>query len=218
VLGLQSAGAGGGFGKGYTGSMATAQTSRRYTAEDLETLPDGDRYEIIEGELQERIMSSLSSRIALTIGILLGIWSKSGHPGSLMGSDGGYRIFPWAPDDVRMPDISFIHAGRVARFPTRGWLEVPPDLAVEVVSPTDSASTVQLKAYDYIRAGVPLVWVVFPESRTVEVRRAGSSNIEVLGEEDTLNGGDVLPGFSVAVSELFPAEEELLAEPAEPGA
>jgi Uma2 family endonuclease len=191
--------------------MAAAPTSRRYTAEDLETMPDGDRYEIIEGELRERIMSSLSSRIAVTIGILLGIWSRNGHPGPIMGSDGGYKIFPWAPGDVRMPDVSFVHAGRVAKFPARGWLDVPPDLAVEVVSPTDSASIVQLKAYDYIRAGVPLVWVVFPESKTVEVRRAGSSSIEVLGEEDTLTGGDVLPGFSVAVSELFPADEELQA-------
>ena len=156
-------------------------------------------------------MSSLSSRIASTLVVLLGIWSRNGHPGPLMGSDGGYRIFPWAPDDVRMPDVSFVHADRVGQFPTRGWLDVPPDLAVEVVSPTDSASLVQLKAHDYIRAGVPLVWVVFPESRTVEVRRAGSTTIEVLSETDTLSGGDVLPGFSVAVSELFPAEGELTA-------
>lgn len=189
--------------------MATAPTSRHYTAEDLETMPDGDRYEIIEGELQERIMSSLSSRIASTLAVLLGIWSRSGHPGHLMGSDGGYRIFPWAPSDVRMPDVSFIGAHRVAKFPARGWLDIPPDLAVEVVSPTDSASTVQLKAHDYIRAGVPLVWVVFPESRTVEVRRTGSSTIQVLGEGDVLSGDDVLPGFSVAVTELFPAEDEL---------
>lgn len=189
--------------------MATAPTSGQYTAEDLETMPDGDRYEIIEGELQERIMSSLSSRIASTLGVLLGIWSRSGHPGSLMGSDGGYRIFPWAPNDVRMPDVSFISADKVAKFPSRGWLDVAPDLAVEVVSPTDSASTVQLKAHDYIRAGVPLVWVVFPESRTVEVRRAGTSTIEVLGEGDTLSGGDVLPGFSAPVSEIFPAADEL---------
>ena len=189
--------------------MATAPTSGQYTAEDLETMPDGDRYEIIEGELQERITSSLSSRIASTLGVLLGIWSRSGHPGSLMGSDGGYRIFPWAPNDVRMPDVSFISADKVAKFPSRGWLDVAPDLAVEVVSPTDSASTVQLKAHDYVRAGVPLVWVVFPESRTVEVRRAGTSTIEVLGEGDTLSGGDVLPGFSAPVSEIFPAADEL---------
>lgn len=190
--------------------MATAPTSRRYTAEDLETMPDGDRYEIIEGELQERIMSYLSSLIASTIVGLLREWAKSsGRRGWITGSDGGFKIFPWAPGDVRMPDVSYVSAERVKSLPARGWMDVPPDLAVEVVSPTDSASIVQLKAYDYIRAGVALVWVVFPESRTVEVRQAGSSSIEVLGEQDTLSGGDVLPGFSVAVAELFPAEEEL---------
>ncbi len=189
--------------------MATAPTSRHYTAEDLETMDDGDRYEIIEGELEERIMSSLSSRIAFALGLILGIWSKDGHPGHLMGSDGGYKIFPWAPDDVRMPDISFIAASRLGKFPKRGLLDIPPDLAVEVVSPTDAAWKVQLKARDYVRAGVPLVWVVFPETRTVEVHRAGASTIEVLAEGDTLSGEDTLSGFSVAVSELFPAEGEL---------
>lgn len=172
-------------------------------------MADGDRYEIIEGELQERVMSYGSSRIAVIIGFLIEMWARDGHPGYVAGSDGGFQIFPWAPGDVRMPDVSYVSAERVGLIPRRGWLAVPPDLAVEVISPTDSASTVQLKARDYVRAGVSLVWVVFPETRTVEIHRAGSSTIEVLTEADTLTGGESLPGFSVPVSEIFPAEDEL---------
>lgn len=190
--------------------MATAPTSRHYTAEDLETMPDGDRYEIIEGELQERIMSFLSAFIAATLVGLLRDWARASNvAGWINGPDGGFMIFPWAPGDVRMPDVSYVSKSRAPSIPSHGWLTVPPDFAVEVVSPGDSASKVQLKAHDYIRAGVPLVWVVFPESRTVEVRRTGSSTIQVLGEGDVLSGDDVLPGFSVAVTELFPAEDEL---------
>jgi Uma2 family endonuclease len=183
--------------------MATAPTSRVYVAEDLESLPDGDRYEIIEGVLQERIMSSLSSHIAMVVGFLLQTWSRNGHPGRVMGSDGGYKIFPWTTGDVRMPDVSYISAGRVKKFPARGWLDIPPDLAVEVVSPTDSATTVHNKAVDYIRAGVPLVWVIFPDRRTVEVLRAQEPLRQVFQESDTLTGGEILPGFSVPVAELF---------------
>lgn len=189
--------------------MATAPTSRHYTAEDLESMPDGDRYEIIEGELQERIMSYESSRIAVLIGFLVEMWARQGHPGHVAGSDGGFQIFPWAPGDVRMPDVSYVSAVRLGRVPRRGWVTIPPDLAVEVVSPTDTAWKVQLKARDYVRAGVPLVWVVFPETRTVEVHRAGASIIEVLTEADALTGGDILPGFSVPVAELFLGEDDL---------
>jgi len=183
--------------------MATAPTSRVYVAEDLDSMPDGDRFEIVDGELKERIMSSWSSRIAIVIAYLLESWARGGHPGHVMGSDGGYKIFTWTDGDLRMPDVSYVPKSRVKHFPARGWLDIPPDLAVEVVSPTDLAANVQKKALDYIRAGVPLVWVVFPDTRTVEVFRASGSSRELLRESDTLTGEGVLPGFSVPVSELF---------------
>lgn len=183
--------------------MASAPASRIYVAEDLESMPNGDRYEIINGELQERVMSSWSSQIALLIGFLLESWSRTGHPGFVMGSDGGYTIFPWTAGDLRMPDVSYISRSRVKGLPARGWLDIPPDLAVEVVSPTDSASAIHDKAVDYIRAGVPLVWVVFPSSRTVEAFRATEPLRQVFQESDVLKDEEVLPGFAVPVSELF---------------
>ncbi|HMO97391.1 MAG TPA: Uma2 family endonuclease, partial [Tepidiformaceae bacterium] len=183
--------------------MASVPTSRVYVAEDLDTLPDGDRYEIIDGELKERIMSSLSSKIASNLVGLLWIWARANQPGHIMGADGGYTSFPWTSGDLRMPDVSYISATRVKKFPARGWLDIPPDLAVEVVSPTDLAANVQKKALDYVRAGVPLVWVVFPETRTVEVFGSAAATRQLLHEADTLTGEDVLPGFSVPVAELF---------------
>lgn len=187
--------------------MAIAPRSRAYTADDLLTMPDGDRYEIIEGELKERVMSYLSSLIAAKIAALLWQWMAAGHPGRIAGSDGGFTIFPWAPGDLRMPDVSYISTERLPTIPPTGWVSTPPQFAVEVVSPTDLAADVQKKADDYIRAGVALVWVVFPRTRTVQIMRGdGSTAIAHAGQ--TLTGELVLPGFEVAIDNLFVDLEE----------
>lgn len=183
--------------------MASAPVSRIWVADDLETLPDGDRYEIIDGELKERIMSFVSSEIASRIVAMLWNWARNGHPGYVTGSDGGYSIFPWTAGDVRMPDVSYISKGRAGKLPARGWLSIAPELAVEVVSPTDSASAVHNKALDYLRAGVPLVWVVFPERKTIEAFRSSDPARQVFTEGDTLTAENVLPGFAVPVAEIF---------------
>jgi Uma2 family endonuclease len=194
--------------------VAIAETSRVYTADDLLTMPDGDRFEIIEGELTERVMSYLSSSIATYIAALLWQWVKQGHPGRVAGSDGGFAIFPWAPGDLRMPDVSYISRTRLPRAPRTGWVSVPPEFAVEVVSPTDLAWDVQKKAEDYIRAGVPLVWVVFPKTNSVQVFR-GDGSTALVREGQLLTGEDVLPGFELPVDELFAEIDE---EPIERGA
>jgi Uma2 family endonuclease len=84
----------------------------------------------------------------------------------------------------------------------RRFLELAPDLAVEVVSPSDSANAVHEKVLEYLSAGVQLVWVVHPIQRTVTVYSEGPV-AHVLSEGDTLNGGDLLPGFSLAVADIF---------------
>ncbi len=102
----------------------------------------------------------------------------------------------------------------------QGFIEGPPDLAVEVVSPNDTAREVAAKVNDYLKAGTPLVWVIRPAERTVTVHRrpggadgadgtdgavgpVGAEEARVLGEGDVLDGGDVLPGFAVAVGRFF---------------
>jgi len=182
--------------------MSTASSSKVWTWEEALALPDGERYEVINGELKERIMGLRSSAIASVLVGLLRAWVRAGHPGTVTGSDGGYTIFPWAPGDVRMPDAAYISRSRLPSVPERGWAGVPPELAVEVVSPNDHISDAEDKARDYIRAGVDLVWVVVPSTESVHVWRANGSRA-VLQTGETLSGEDVLPGFQVPVSELF---------------
>ena len=180
----------------------TAPATRVYTWEDALKLPRGERYEVINGELRERQMSFRSSEIAMAIGYLLGAWMRAGHPGWVTGEAGGFTIFPWTAGDVRMPDVAYTSRNRAPTIPEKGWLDVVPEFAVEVVSPNDLASDVDEKAQDYIRAGVPLVWVVYPRTKTVVVYRPGLPQTS-FGTGDLITGGDVLPGFEVKVDELF---------------
>lgn len=108
------------------------------------------------------------------------------------------------PPTVRAPDVAFVARGRLPAdgIPTGYW-PLPPDLAVEVVSPSDRADAIEEKALDYLRCGVREVWIVHPRSRSVTVYRS-SVDLEALGEDEELGGGDLIPGFSVRVGDLFP--------------
>ena len=87
-------------------------------------------------------------------------------------ADNGYQCFPHAPGLVRRPDVSFIRRGRLpGDVSPEGWVRIPPDLAVEVVSPNDSAEELEEKLDDYRKAGVPLVWVIYPKARKARVFR-----------------------------------------------
>jgi Uma2 family endonuclease len=181
--------------------MAIAPSAKVWTWQEALALRAGtlrgDRRRT-EGAGHERSILSHRNGVAA----YLGQWVRSGHPGTVLGSDGGYTIFLWAPGDVRMPDAYAPHRPECPGSPARGWSDVAPEFAVEVVSPTDLASDVDLKAHDYIRAGVDLVWVVFPRTRTIVVYRPGLPQTS-FGPGETVNGGDVLPGLSVSIDELF---------------
>ena len=117
--------------------------------------------------------------------------------------EASYRCFPRDPTRSRRPDIGFVSAARLSLVPGEGHVPVRPDLAVGVVSPNDDAEDLEEKLVDYESAGIPLVWVVYPIARVVRVYRSDGSHRK-LTEGDTLDGGDVLPGFSVVVGDLFP--------------
>lgn len=107
------------------------------------------------------------------------------------------------PLTVRMPDASFVRADR---FPSNGigsgWFRFAPDLVVEVLSPSETASLLEEKLHDYMVAGTPLIWVVDPVRRTVMVM-AADTPVSWLNEEDTLTGGSVMPGFTCPVADIF---------------
>lgn len=112
-------------------------------------------------------------------------------------------VLPTDPPNVRGPDIGFISKERLApEGVPEGFLRGAPDLAVEVVSPSNRASELQEKVLEYLDGGARRVWVVDPRTRTVSVYRS-RDEIRLLGAEDDLEGGEVLPGFRLPVAELF---------------
>ena len=105
-------------------------------------------------------------------------------------------------DTVRGLDIAFISKAKAPKPLPRGWIEIPPDLAVEVISPGNQAGDIHKQVRELLKAGTPLIWLVYAETRTVVVHTsAGAVTYE---ESDTLSGGDVLPGFEVRVGDIFP--------------
>jgi Uma2 family endonuclease len=112
---------------------------------------------------------------------------------------------PGSKDTVRAPDVGFIRKERLPNgMPDKGYIPAPPDLAVEIVSPNDPADEIEAKIQDYLEGGTPLIWYFYPKTRTLQViTPSGTSR---LGENDTLDGGDVLPGFSLALKPLFESD------------
>jgi Uma2 family endonuclease len=179
------------------------------TPEELLAMPDGGHYELIDGELKVRQVSVLSNFIALEIGGVLRDYCRQHNSGWLFAAELGYQCFPWKPKKVRRSDVSFIRHDRYSleQLIQDGYLTIPPDLAVEVVSPNDYAREVEEKVEEYLRAGVRLVWVVYPEIHTVQVYRADGTTAR-FRSQDELSGEDVLPGFRYRVGDLFPKTTE----------
>jgi Uma2 family endonuclease len=184
--------------------MSTATGQRRYTPEDLLTMPDGDRYELVDGRLVEHTMSAWSSYVAGELHARLREFARTNRRGWVFPEGTTFQCFPDAPGKVRKADVSYIKAESLSpeQATTEGHLGVAPDLAVEVVSPNDLAYDVDEKVQEYLRAGVRLVWVVNPQARTVEVHPPGRPGA-ILRENDVLGGEEVLPGFQCRVGELF---------------
>lgn len=175
-----------------------------FTCEDLLAMPDGGRYEVAAGRLVERHVSEDSDWISGEILSLLRNHTRTSGIGWVFGGERLFRCFPHDPTQGRRPDVSYLSADKLPDGPTsRGITPVPPDIAVEVVSPNDIAYDLAEKLTDYRLAGVPLIWVVYPNVRTVHVYVDGSEVPSILHEDDELTGGQILPGFSVKVAELF---------------
>jgi len=183
-----------------------ATTAKYLTADDLLAMPDGgEGYELVDGRLVRKGMGSKSSYVNRRVSRFVGTYADDNDLGWVFESECGYQCFPYEPNRVRKPDVSFIRKDRLPEgdLPD-GWLRIRPDLAVEVISSKDRAEKLFAKLADYRAIGVPLVWVVDPKSKTVVVQVAGQPTQRVFEAEEELTGGDVLPGFSVKVSDLFP--------------
>lgn len=183
--------------------MNAIATIPRYTPDDLLAMPNGDRFELVDGELVERLMGWESVWISGEILYVLRDFCKLNSQGLVVPGEAGYRCFPDAPEKVRRPDVSFVSFSRLPPpQERRGHLRIAPDLAVEVISPNDLYEEVEEKVREYLSVGVKLVWIVNPATRTVRVHRLDGT-VKYLTENDELSGEDVLPGFSCRVSRIF---------------
>ena len=174
------------------------------TADDLLRLySQGVRGELIRGVLRETMPTGEErGQLAMTIGFLLNGFVIPRRLGRVIGSDAGV-LLERDPDTVREPDVAFISAQKRPRgVRNTRYTQAAPELVVEIRSPSDSASDLVEKALMWLAHGVLMVWVVNPDTRTVDVYRAGSP-AATLADGDAIDGGDALPGFSCAVSDIF---------------
>jgi Uma2 family endonuclease len=186
--------------------MSTIPQTRLLTAEDFARLPqpeDGSQQELVNGAVITMPPPSFYHGLCCNeLGYRLGKHVREQKLGYLTNNDSGV-VLARDPDTVRGPDLAFWGRERMPQLPRQGYPSVPPDLVVEVLSPSDVFLSVQKKVLQYLGAGVRLVWIVVPEDRSVAVYRPGQDP-RILSNSDTLSGEDVLAGFSCPVTELFP--------------
>jgi Uma2 family endonuclease len=158
-------------------------------------------FELIDGVLVEKCMGYAESLLAMAIGDVLRAWVKPRDLGFVSGEAGMMRI---APNLVCIPDVAFVSRKRLpgGKRPEGPVPGVVPDLAVEVLSESNTAKEMERKRADYIKAGVELIWEFDPVGRVVEVYTEPAHS-QRLTESDVLDGGEVLPGFTVSLRDLF---------------
>ena len=186
--------------------MPTSETAqhRLLTANDLTKQPaDGTRYELVKGILHKMPPAGFEHGIcAAEIGSRLNVYVRTHQLGYVCGAETGFKIAQ-NPDTVRAPDAAFVRQESIERQGiVKGYWEGAPDLAIEVISPGDTYAEVAEKVEEWLAAGCAMVWVLNPRRETVEVYRAGEDFI-VLHATDTLDGGDVVPGFQCQVQDIF---------------
>lgn len=157
--------------------------------------------ELVDGVLVEKAMGFRESLLAGALISLLRAFVIPRNLGLVSAPDGMMRLFPGL---VRVPDVAFASWGRFpqGRVPADPIPDLAPDLAVEVLSESNTPAEMRRKRQEYFTSGARRVWLVDPEARTVSVYTA-PEQVTVLGEGDTLDGGDVLPGFALPLRELF---------------
>lgn len=181
----------------------TLVAEKTYTPEELLGNPALSGHELVDGHLRERPMSERSSSIGAEICRLLGNEARKTREAIVYQSDLGYQCFPDSPMTVRFPDVSLVRASRKAEIgDTPGYMPIPADLAVEVLSPNDRVKDVDEKIEQYLKAGFGLVWVVNPHWRHVHVYRRGGG-VQLLSEQEEITGEAALPSFRCKVGEFF---------------
>ncbi len=176
--------------------------TQHYTLADFEAFirqPENqDRdFEFIGGRIVEVVSNNYSSEVAMRIGGMIVAFVLPRKLGHVTGADGGYIVM----DERYIPDVGFIRIEKQPESSHAAYNPNPPDLAVEVLSPTNNASDMRIKIVNYLRAGTT-DWLVDPEKKQVEIYQPDTSPV-TLGLADTLDGDALLPGFTLAIKLIF---------------
>lgn len=177
-------------------------TKTPLSIEEFQRLPDGGAlYELNQGELVTVARpAARHTLVAVRVQQSLGRYAGERKLGEVLPNAAFF--IAREPPSVRAPDVSFVSRERIAETNLDGWFEGAPELAVEVVSPSESAEDLETKVVQYLAAGSMAVWVICPKTRTVHVHESGGA-VRVLAVGDVLEGPELFPGWSVKVSELF---------------
>ena len=177
-------------------------TTHLITAEELIKLPSGRfRYELIKGELLT--MSPADEEhgaVSVNLGAVLWQHVKANKLGVVYASETGFKLES-NPDTVLAPDVAFIRRERVGTV-SKKYREGAPDLAVEVISPNESRQKIERKIGQWLRLGARVVWIVNPQTATVSIHH-DNGDVKLLSGLDVLTGEDVVPGFKIALPEIF---------------
>ncbi|MHB8626145.1 MAG: Uma2 family endonuclease [Aggregatilineales bacterium] len=156
-------------------------------------------FELIDGEIIEKEVGSyVPSWVAGQIFLAIGIYLRQNPIGRLTGADGTYEM---SDKNALIPDLAFTLKVRLPEHPIRS-ATIPPDLTVEVKSPSDRYRALRRKAERYLELGTKMVWLVFPEKQLIEVYTT-DADVETIDSNGIVTGGDLLPGFTLSVRDIF---------------
>jgi Uma2 family endonuclease len=183
--------------------MTTAQTIASLSPQDLLRLETEAGVELVDGQVLEKPVGIESSDIEAIILTLLRVEAGRSGTARVYGASLGYQCFRDDPAKFRKPDVSVVRIARLKDVDTSaGFMPIPPDLAVEVVSPNDLVTDLEIKVEEYLSNGFPLVWVVEPATKTVTIHR-GDGSLSRLHAKDEITGEAALPTFRCKVAEFF---------------
>jgi Uma2 family endonuclease len=189
-------------------AMTASPSAGLITAGQFLHMPENRGAELVDGHAVEKSTGGESSWIGGELLVRIANFIRGKRLGHVFGAENGVAIWPGRPKLVRKPDVSFVRHGRLPGDGVpKGWQVVVPDLVVEVVSPNDQVDEFERKLAEYREAGVPLSWVIYPGTRAAQVLTP-TRRFDVF-PDGSLEGGDVLPGFSCSLQELFAVLDSL---------
>jgi Uma2 family endonuclease len=187
--------------------IATLKQPRVYTPERFDRVGEKFQgYELIDGRPEKKVMSALSSEVNSLCNRVLGNHVFAKKLGHVYDSECMYQCYPSKPNQVRKPDVTFVRADRFpdGQSPTE-ILTIPPDFMIEVISKNEHAEKIEMKIQEFLEAGTPLIWVVYPLSRSVLVFQPGKSEVR-FREPAVLSAHPFVDGFEVSITDLLPAK------------